>query len=816
MSDTQSLTTFPSELPMLPLRDVVVFPHMVIPLFVGRPKSIKALETAMEADRKIMLVAQKTAAKDDPSVADMFGVGCVSTILQMLKLPDGTVKVLVEGVQRAQVVEIAEGEEYFTAKVAPVEPGDAAEKASEIEALRRAVMQQFDQYVKLNKKIPSEILTSIAGLEDAGRLADTIAAHLPLKLENKQAVLELQNVQDRLENLYDQLEREVDILNVDKKIRGRVKKQMEKSQRDFYLNEQVKAIQKELGEGEDGADLEELEKKIQLAKMPQEARKKAEAELKKLKLMSPMSAEASVVRNFLETLTNLPWSKKTKVKKDLMAAEEVLNADHYGLEKVKDRILEYLAVQQRVDKVKAPILCLVGPPGVGKTSLGQSIAKATGRKYVRMALGGMRDEAEIRGHRRTYIGAMPGKVLQSLTKVGTRNPLFLLDEIDKLGMDFRGDPSSALLEVLDPEQNSKFGDHYVEVDFDLSDVMFVATSNSMNIPPALLDRMEVIRLSGYTEDEKTNIAMRYLLPKQIENNGVKGDELELREDAVRDIVRYYTREAGVRSLERELSKICRKVVKNVQLGKVQAPVLVTADNLPDYLGVRKFTYGQAEQKNQVGQVVGLAWTEVGGDLLTIEAAAMPGKGVINRTGSLGDVMKESVEAARTVVRSRARSLGIRDDVFEKRDIHIHVPDGATPKDGPSAGAAMTTALVSALSGIPVRADVAMTGEITLRGEVTAIGGLKEKLLAALRGGIKTVLIPEENVKDLAEIPDNVKSAMEIVPVRWIDKVLDIALEAKPMPLTDDVLTETPVVPAAAVAATVAKAEPARRSRAVKH
>ena len=816
MSDTQSLTTFPSELPMLPLRDVVVFPHMVIPLFVGRPKSIKALETAMEADRKIMLVAQKTAAKDDPSVADMFGVGCVSTLLQMLKLPDGTVKVLVEGVQRAQVVEIAEGEEYFTAKVAPVEPGDAAEKASEIEALRRAVMQQFDQYVKLNKKIPSEILTSIAGLEDAGRLADTIAAHLPLKLENKQAVLELQNVQDRLENLYDQLEREVDILNVDKKIRGRVKKQMEKSQRDFYLNEQVKAIQKELGEGEDGADLEELEKKIQLAKMPQEARKKAEAELKKLKLMSPMSAEASVVRNFLETLTNLPWSKKTKVKKDLMAAEEVLNADHYGLEKVKDRILEYLAVQQRVDKVKAPILCLVGPPGVGKTSLGQSIAKATGRKYVRMALGGMRDEAEIRGHRRTYIGAMPGKVLQSLTKVGTRNPLFLLDEIDKLGMDFRGDPSSALLEVLDPEQNSKFGDHYVEVDFDLSDVMFVATSNSMNIPPALLDRMEVIRLSGYTEDEKTNIAMRYLLPKQIENNGVKGDELELREDAVRDIVRYYTREAGVRSLERELSKICRKVVKNVQLGKVQAPVLVTADNLPDYLGVRKFTYGQAEQKNQVGQVVGLAWTEVGGDLLTIEAAAMPGKGVINRTGSLGDVMKESVEAARTVVRSRARSLGIRDDVFEKRDIHIHVPDGATPKDGPSAGAAMTTALVSALSGIPVRADVAMTGEITLRGEVTAIGGLKEKLLAALRGGIKTVLIPEENVKDLAEIPDNVKSAMEIVPVRWIDKVLDIALEAKPMPLTDDVLTETPVVPAAAVAATVAKAEPARRSRAVKH
>ena len=814
MSDTQTPVNFPTDLPMLPLRDVVVFPHMVIPLFVGRPKSIKALEAAMDADRKIMLVAQKTAAKDDPSVNDMFSVGCVSTILQMLKLPDGTVKVLVEGLQRAGVDEITEGEEFFTAKVTPIEAGDGSDKASEIEALRRAVMQQFDQYVKLNKKIPSEILTSIAGLVDAGRLADTIAAHLPLKLENKQAVLELQKVQERLENLFEQLEREVDILNVDKKIRGRVKKQMEKSQRDFYLNEQVKAIQKELGEGEDGADMEELEKKIQLAKMSQEARKKAEAELKKLKLMSPMSAEASVVRNYIETLTNLPWSKKAKVKKDLVAAEDVLNADHFGLEKVKDRILEYLAVQQRVDKVKAPILCLVGPPGVGKTSLGQSIAKATGRKYVRMALGGMRDEAEIRGHRRTYIGAMPGKVLQNLSKVGTRNPLFLLDEIDKLGMDFRGDPSSALLEVLDPEQNSKFGDHYVEVDFDLSDVMFVATSNSMNIPPALLDRMEVIRLAGYTEDEKTNIAMRYLLPKQIENNGVKADELDLREDAVRDIVRYYTREAGVRSLERELSKICRKVVKNIQLGKAKAPVQVTADNLPDYLGVRKYTYGHAEQKNQVGQVVGLAWTEVGGDLLTIEAASMPGKGVINRTGSLGDVMKESVEAARTVVRSRARSLGIRDDAFEKRDIHIHVPDGATPKEGPSAGAAMTTALVSVLTGIPVRADVAMTGEITLRGEVTAIGGLKEKLLAALRGGIKTVMIPEENVKDLAEIPDNVKQGLNIVPVRWIDKVLEVALEAKPVPLTDDaVVAEAPVVAPAAVAA---KAAPARRSRAVKH
>ncbi len=617
-------------------------------------------------------------------------------------------------------------------------------------------------------------------------MADTIAAHLPLKLENKQVVLDLSSVKERLENLYEQLEREVDILNVDKKIRGRVKRQMEKNQRDFYLNEQVKAIQKELGEGEEGADIEEIEKKIKAARMPQEARKKADAELKKLKLMSPMSAEATVVRNYIDVLVGLPWSKKTKIKHDLGNAENVLNEDHYGLDKVKDRILEYLAVQQRVDKVKAPILCLVGPPGVGKTSLGQSIAKATGRKYVRMALGGMRDEAEIRGHRRTYIGAMPGKVLQSLTKVGTRNPLFLLDEIDKLGTDFRGDPSSALLEVLDPEQNNKFGDHYVEVDYDLSDVMFVATSNSMNIPPALLDRMEVIRLSGYTEDEKTHIAMKYLFPKQMKNNGVKEQELKVEESAVRDIVRYYTREAGVRSLERELSKICRKVVKALLLKQMQPQVVVTADNLNDFLGVRKYSYGRAEAQNQVGQVVGLAWTEVGGDLLTIEAAIMIGKGTITRTGSLGDVMKESVEAARTVVRSRARVLGITEDLLEKRDIHIHVPDGATPKDGPSAGAAMTTALVSALTGIPVRADVAMTGEITLRGEVTAIGGLKEKLLAALRGGIKTVLIPEENVKDLQEIPDNVKSGLEIVPVKWIDKVLEIALERVPTPLPDDI------------------------------
>jgi ATP-dependent Lon protease len=753
----------------------------------------------------------------------MFNVGCIATILQMLKLPDGTVKVLVEGQQRAKVNKIEDGELHFTCNVTPVEPEVAlpGDKSSEVEALRRAVMQQFDMYVKLNKKIPPEILTSISSIDDAGRLADTIAAHLPLKLDAKQVVLDMDNVKARLENLYEQLEREVDILNVDKKIRGRVKRQMEKNQRDFYLNEQVKAIQKELGEGEEGADIEEIEKKIKSAKMPAEARKKAESELKKLKLMSPMSAEATVVRSYIDVLTSLPWAKKTKIKHDLGNAEDVLNQDHFGLEKVKDRIVEYLAVQQRVDKLKAPILCLVGPPGVGKTSLGQSIAKATGRKYVRMALGGMRDEAEIRGHRRTYIGALPGKVLQSLTKAGTRNPLFLLDEIDKLGTDFRGDPSSALLEVLDPEQNHTFGDHYVEVDFDLSDVMFVATSNSMNIPPALLDRMEVIRLSGYTEDEKTSIAMRYLLPKQLKNNGVKEGELDISEQAVRDIVRYYTREAGVRSLERELSKICRKTVKGIQLKKMQAPVVVSPDNLNDYLGVRKFNYGRAEDQNQIGQVVGLAWTEVGGDLLTIEAAIMPGKGIITRTGSLGDVMKESVEAARTVVRSRSRMLGIRDDMFEKRDIHIHVPDGATPKDGPSAGAAMTTAFVSALTGIPVRGDVAMTGEITLRGEVTAIGGLKEKLLAALRGGIKTVLIPEENAKDLQEIPDNVKSGLEIIPVKWIDQVLAVALERMPVPLSDEEValaaaaTAATAAAAAALAAAATAAVPAQPG-AVKH
>ena len=786
-------------LPLLPLRDVVVFPHMVIPLFVGRPKSIKALEVAMEAGRQIMLVAQKAAGKDEPKPDDMFEVGCVSSILQMLKLPDGTVKVLVEGVQRAMTHSVTDNGEYFVSEVTPVPP--ETEAKSEVEALRRAVTQQFDQYVKLNKKIPPEILTSIAGIDDAGRLADTIAAHLPLKLENKQSVLDLVDVDKRLEKLLEQLEHEVDILQVEKRIRGRVKRQMEKSQREYYLNEQVKAIQKELGDGEEGADMEELEKKIIAAKLPKEAKKKVDAEFKKLKLMSPMSAEATVVRNYIDTLVNLPWSKKTKIKQDLAFAAAVLDEDHYGLDKVKDRILEYLAVQQRVDKVKSPILCLVGPPGVGKTSLGQSVARATGRKFARMALGGVRDEAEIRGHRRTYIGSMPGKVLQTLAKIGTRNPLFLLDEIDKLGMDFRGDPSSALLEVLDPEQNHTFSDHYVEVDFDLSDTMFIATSNSMNIPPALLDRMEVIRLAGYTEDEKVNIALRYLLPKQAKNNGIRDGELEITESGVRGIVRYYTREAGVRSLEREISKICRKVVKAIQLKQVSDKVTVVDDNLNDYLGVRKYDYGQAEKDNQVGQVVGLAWTEVGGDLLTIEAAVMPGKGNIIRTGQLGDVMKESVEAARSVVRSRARRLGIKDDMFEKRDIHIHVPDGATPKDGPSAGAAMTTAFVSALTGIPVRAHVAMTGEITLRGEVTAIGGLKEKLLAARRGGIKTVLIPQDNVKDLQDIPENVKNQLEIIPVKWIDQVLEFALETSPQPLPDD----EPAKPAEGVAAPAAAA-----------
>ncbi|WP_454732462.1 MULTISPECIES: endopeptidase La [Cupriavidus] len=795
MSGTQLLPAEPIRLPLLPLRDVVVFPHMVIPLFVGRPKSIKALETAMESGKSIMLVAQKTAAKDEPTADDLYEVGCIANILQMLKLPDGTVKVLVEGTQRANIREVSEDDSHFMCEAVPVPPGPV--ETAETEALRRAIVSQFDQYVKLNKKIPPEILTSLSGIDEPGRLADTIAAHLPIKLEQKQKILEMVNVTERLESLLSQLEGEIDILQVEKRIRGRVKRQMEKSQREYYLNEQVKAIQKELGEGEEGADLEELDKRIKAARMPKEAKKKADAEFKKLKLMSPMSAEATVVRNYIDTLVNLPWRKKSKVNNDLANAERVLDEDHYGLEKVKERILEYLAVQQRVDKVKAPILCLVGPPGVGKTSLGQSVARATNRKFVRMALGGVRDEAEIRGHRRTYIGSMPGKILQSLSKVGVRNPLFLLDEIDKMGMDFRGDPSSALLEVLDPEQNHTFQDHYIEVDFDLSDVMFVATSNSLNIPPPLLDRMEVIRLSGYTEEEKVNIAQRYLLPKQIKNNGLKAGEIEVSEEALRDIIRYYTREAGVRSLEREVSKIARKVVKLLLLKKESGTVKVSSDNLDKFLGVRKYDFGLAGKENQVGQVTGLAWTEVGGDLLTIEAAIMPGKGNITRTGSLGDVMKESVEAARSVVRSRARRLGIPDEMFEKRDIHIHVPEGATPKDGPSAGGAMTTALVSVLTGIPVRADVAMTGEITLRGEVLPIGGLKEKLLAAHRGGIKLVLIPEENVKDLAEIPDNVKNAIEIIPVRWIDKVLELALERKPEPLPEEVAKPADVADKAA-------------------
>lgn len=787
---TTSNYTEHTQLPLLPLRDVVVFPHMVIPLFVGRPKSIKALEAAMEQGKSIMLAAQKTAAKDEPAASDIYKIGCVANILQMLKLPDGTVKVLVEGAQRARIHNITELDSHFLADLSPVE--SEAGDESEVEAMRRAIVQQFDQYVKLNKKIPPEILTSLAGIDDAGRLADTIAAHLPLKLEQKQVILEIFNVAKRHEHLLGQLEGELDILQVEKRIRGRVKRQMEKSQREYYLNEQVKAIQKELGEGEEGADLEDLEKRILSARMPKEAREKAQSELKKLKLMSPMSAEATVVRNYIDTLVGLPWRKKSKVNNDLANAEKVLEGDHYGLDKVKERILEYLAVQQRVDKVKAPILCLVGPPGVGKTSLGQSIARATNRKFVRMALGGVRDEAEIRGHRRTYIGSMPGKILQSLTKTGVRNPLFLLDEVDKLGQDFRGDPASALLEVLDPEQNHTFSDHYIEVDFDLSDVMFVATSNSLNIPPALLDRMEVIRLSGYTEDEKTNIAMRYLLPKQIKNNGLKEDEISVAEPAVRDIIRYYTREAGVRSLEREISKICRKVVKMLLLKKQERKVAVSSKSLDKFLGVRRYDFGIAEKENQIGQVVGLAWTEVGGDLLTIEAVTMPGKGEITRTGTLGDVMKESIDAARTVVRSRAKRLGIKADSISKSDIHIHVPEGATPKDGPSAGIAMTTAMVSALTGIPVRADVAMTGEITLRGEVLPIGGLKEKLLAAHRGDIKTVLIPEQNVKDLAEIPDNVKNKLEIVPVRWIDKVLEVALERQPVPLTEEAAVETAV------------------------
>jgi ATP-dependent Lon protease len=770
-------------IPVLPLRDVVVYPHMVIPLFVGRDKSIQALESAMEKDKQILLVAQKSAAEDDPTPNDVYNIGTVSSILQLLKLPDGTVKVLVEGNKRARIVHFVANENFFNAQIVLVDETLGNDRESEV--LVRSLITQFDQYVKLNKKVPPEILTSLSSIDDPSRLVDTIAAHMSLKIDEKQKILEIEDLRERFEHMMALIESEIDLLQVEKRIRGRVKRQMEKSQREYYLNEQMKAIQKELGEMEDVPnELEELEKKIERAGMSKEAKTKAKAELQKLKMMSPMSAEATVVRNYLDWLVNVPWKKRTKVRHDLALAEEVLETDHYGLEKVKERILEYLAVQTRMKKMKGPILCLVGPPGVGKTSLGQSIARATNRKFVRMALGGVRDEAEIRGHRRTYIGSMPGKIVQNLSKIETRNPLFLLDEIDKMAMDFRGDPASALLEVLDPEQNHTFNDHYLEVDFDLSEVMFVATSNTMNIPAPLLDRMEVIRLSGYTEDEKVNIAERYLLKKQKKNNGLKDDEIDITGEAIRDIIRYYTREAGVRNLEREIAKICRKVVKNILLATEKQKTVVKAEDLEEYLGVKRFRFGLADEKDQVGQVTGLAWTEVGGDLLTIETALMPGKGKHSVTGQLGDVMKESIQAAMTVVRSRSKMLGINPEIFEKNDIHVHVPEGAIPKDGPSAGIGMCTALVSVLTGIPVKADVAMTGEITLRGEVLPIGGLKEKLLAARRGGIKTVLIPEENRRDLKEIPDAIKNELDIRPVKWIDEVFAVALQHMPEPLAD--------------------------------
>jgi len=779
-----------TNIPVLPLRDVVVFPHMVIPLFVGRRKSIRALEQAMESGKQIMLVAQKSASDDDPTPESIHVIGTIASILQLLKLPDGTVKVLVEGERRAVVQNYLDTEDYFSAQVALLEALPLTDK--EGEALMRSVLNEFDQYVKLNMKIPPEILTSLAGIDDPGRLADTVAAHLSLKIEDKQQILMVQDVRERLEKILTVLESEIDLLQVEKRIRGRVKRQMEKSQREYYLNEQMKAIQKELGELEEGPnEAEELAKKIEKAGMSKEAREKAESELKKLKMMSPMSAEATVVRNYIDWLVNVPWKKRNKIQKDLLKAEEILEKDHYGLEKVKERILEYLAVQQRVNKLKGPILCLVGPPGVGKTSLGQSIARATNRKFVRMSLGGVRDEAEIRGHRRTYIGSLPGKIIQNLSKAKVRNPLFMLDEVDKMAMDFRGDPSSALLEVLDPEQNHAFNDHYLEVDYDLSDVMFIATANTLNIPPPLLDRMEVIRLSGYTDDEKINIAMRYLIPKQLKNNGLKENELHLPEKTIRDITRYYTREAGVRNLEREIAKICRKVTKELLLNKAKTEktISVTPKSLEKYLGVRRYRYGTAEVTNQVGQVTGLAWTEVGGELLTIEAVIVPGKGKLTITGKLGDVMQESIQAAMSVVRARAAKLGIMPDFYQKHDFHLHVPEGATPKDGPSAGIAMCTAMVSALTKIPVRAEVAMTGEITLRGEVLPIGGLKEKLLAAHRGNLKVVLIPEENRKDLTEIPKNIRDSLDIRPVRWVDQVLEAALERLPEPLDESKLAE---------------------------
>ena len=809
-----------SALATLPLRDVVVYPHMVLPLFVGRPKSIAALEAAMANDDPVFLLAQIDPNTEDPTASDLHRTGTVAQVLQVLKLPDGTVKVLVEGIRRGRVLTIEESGGLFLSHVEAVDEYADADNP-DIEAIRRTLLTQFDQYAKLNKKIPAEIINTINGIDDNSRLVDTIAAHLQLKLEQRQQILETFGIIGRMEFLLAQLESELDIMQVEKRIRGRVKRQMEKSQREYYLNEQVKAIQKELGEEDERGELDALEAKIKEAGMTKEAEEKCLSELKKLKMMPPMSAESTVVRNYIDTLLELPWKKKSRVSKDIAKADLVLNADHYGLEKVKERILEYLAVQKRMDKLKGPILCLVGPPGVGKTSLGESIAKATGRQYVRMALGGVRDESEIRGHRRTYIGSMPGKILQNMAKAGVKNPLFLLDEIDKLGSDFRGDPASALLEVLDPEQNNKFADHYAEVDYDLSDVMFIATSNSLNIPTPLLDRMEIIRLSGYTEDEKINIAMQYLVPKQMKRNGVKEGELVVEESAVRDIIRYYTREAGVRSLDREIAKICRKVVMQITLNEDKKrssetkktskakpkAIKVNEKNLHDYLGVRRFDYGVAESENRIGQVTGLAWTEVGGELLTVEAVALPGKGVIQCTGQLGDVMKESVSAAWSVVRSRAESVGLAPDFYEKKDIHVHVPEGATPKDGPSAGIAMTLAMVSAFTRIPVRADVAMTGEITLRGEVLPIGGLREKLLAALRGGIKHVLIPKDNVKDLEEIPENVKTGLTIHPVKWIDEVLALGLESQPTPWVAPLSTEE---------AQAEAAKPKSRAKATKH
>ena len=773
------------ELPLLPLRDVVVYPHMVIPLFVGREKSIQALELSMEGDKEILLVAQKNASVDEPSAEDVFDVGTVANILQLLKLPDGTVKVLVEGVYRARIDRLEEGDNGWMAECSEL---PITELGADGEVFIRTVMSQFEQYVQLSKKIPAEVLSSLTGIEDAARLGDTIAAHITVKLDEKQNILEKTDTRERLEYLLALMESEIDLVNVEKRIRGRVKKQMEKSQREYYLNEQMKAIQKEMGDLDENGpnEIEQLKNRIDEAGMTKEAKEKAINEYNKLKMMSPMSAEATVVRSYIDWMVNLPWKKRSKVRHDLSRAEKVLEADHYGLEEVKERILEYLAVQQRVRKLKGPVLCLVGPPGVGKTSLGQSIARATNRKYVRMALGGVRDEAEIRGHRRTYIGSMPGKLLQKIAKVGVKNPLFLLDEIDKIGMDHRGDPASALLEVLDPEQNHTFNDHYLEVDYDLSDVMFVCTSNSMNIPGPLLDRMEIIRIPGYTEDEKVKIAERYLIPKQLKTNGLKEKEASLEEQSVRDLIRYYTREAGVRGLEREIAKIFRRVVKEKALDKSKGEeTRVKPEDLETYSGVRKFNFGMAEESDVVGQVTGLAWTQVGGDILTIESAVVPGKGRQIRTGSLGDVMQESIQAALTVVRSRAKSLGIKADFHEANDIHIHVPEGATPKDGPSAGIGMCTALVSALTEIPVRSDVAMTGEITLRGQVLPIGGLKEKLLAARRGGIKTVIIPDENQRDLREIPDNIKEELEIKPVKWIDEVLELALQYLPEPLSEE-------------------------------